>query len=325
MNLPISKLQIIWIFNLFLKISDKILKRFFVEIRFFLILLTRIFHIKPQYLRKNLIYMLFPEISKSITVKITKNEAFQIYTRRDFLSYHFFWYNLKNLDLTFLDIFKIFYKLVKNSRTVIDIGANTGVFSLIAGKINKTCKIYAFEPINIVYEQLINNIKLNRINNIIAENVAISNINDEIKISIPNNYYTLPTESSLNPTFSKNNVIRKKIISIKLDSYVKKMHISEIDLIKIDIEGEEPKAFEGMISIIKNQSPIIICEVLPNRTDKELQNIFSLYNYKYFLITDQGLKQKMRIKGHHKFFNYLFYKGNIDNLRKLIAPIKILS
>ena len=56
------------------------------------------------------------------------------------------------------------YKL-KNHSTIIDIGANIGVFSIYAANKNKTSKIFAFEPSQKTYNQLVENINLNGFEN----------------------------------------------------------------------------------------------------------------------------------------------------------------
>ena len=57
--------------------------------------------------------------------------------------------------------------------TVLDIGANTGYYSLVAA--SKAKQVYAFEPATSIRQLLEKNITLNKINNIKVQAVAISN------------------------------------------------------------------------------------------------------------------------------------------------------
>jgi tRNA1(Val) A37 N6-methylase TrmN6 len=40
----------------------------------------------------------------------------------------------------------LWIKLCRQSETILDVGANTGVYALVAGAVNKKAKIFAFEP-----------------------------------------------------------------------------------------------------------------------------------------------------------------------------------
>ena len=78
----------------------------------------------------------------------------------------------------------IFKKHISKEDIVLDIGAHVGTFSL---KVSKKCKVvYCFEPFIINYVQLINNININKYENIIPFNFAISNKLDITKVNKTN-------------------------------------------------------------------------------------------------------------------------------------------
>jgi len=55
--------------------------------------------------------------------------------------------------------------LCKNATTIIDIGANTGTYALIASAINPNGKIIAFEPSAKTFARLKDNVELNNLKN----------------------------------------------------------------------------------------------------------------------------------------------------------------
>ena len=72
-----------------------------------------------------------------------------------------------------------------------------------------------------------------------------------------------------------------KVSAETLDSY----NIENIDLIKIDVQGSEFQILEGSIETIKNNNPVIVVEILNQRTfseyvknKKTIELLFSL-NY----------------------------------------------
>lgn len=116
------------------------------------------------------------------------------------------------------------------SKTFIDIGAWQGPISLVAQQYSKQC--LCFEPDPFAYKYLIKNVITNNFNNIICENVAVSN---QSKLSIGADELGTGVTS-----FTKvMNSIDVNTISIQ--QIFEKYNLTEQDIsvIKIDIEGYE--------------------------------------------------------------------------------------
>ena len=56
---------------------------------------------------------------------------------------------------------KLWMKLAKDAEIIFDVGANTGIYALVAKTINPNAKVYAFEPIERIFEKLAYNNQLN--------------------------------------------------------------------------------------------------------------------------------------------------------------------
>ncbi len=48
----------------------------------------------------------------------------------------------------------LFKTLISSSRTFLDVGANTGFYSILAATINPKCAIHAFEPVPAIFDSL---------------------------------------------------------------------------------------------------------------------------------------------------------------------------
>ena len=91
---------------------------------------------------------------------------------------------------------------------------------------------------------------------------------------------------------------------------------SRSDLIKIDVEGAEQNALEGMRKTIKNYNPTFIIEVLPNKElEKFLQEFFLSYGYVWYWLTTDGPVKKEFIEGDAtlNFSNWLFTKKSLPS------------
>lgn len=209
----------------------------------------------------------------------------------------------------------IFINLLTVCNCIIDIGANTGIYSLIAGTFNK--QVYAFEPVPEIFTQLKQNIAANNFQNIQPINSAITSFNGKIDLYIP---YSpgFPTSSSTSSDFRKS--IKKITVTAQsLDKFANDYNINQVDLIKIDTESTEDKVLIGGISLITTHRPIILCEVLSNTTETELNDFFEKMNYEFYQITKKGLLKKKIIKGSNENPNYLFVASERKDVLKLLS------
>ena len=122
-------------------------------------------------------------------------------------------------------------------------------YSLVAMSVNRGSKVYAFEPVERVFNKLEANCKLNNYQ-INCYNLALSNKDGEAIF-----YDTLAEHTysvTINATEQNKDLLTKvKTPIMKLSSFVEKEKIKNIDLLKIDVETHEVEVIEGYIEYIK--------------------------------------------------------------------------
>lgn len=138
-------------------------------------------------------------------------------------------------------------------KTVIDIGAHIGLFSVFLGYLNPECRILAFEMDGNNYKNLKKNIKNCGLKNVFPFNCVVSEKSELI------NYYSGRGSSEFSIkkiSFSdkkpvidekKNNI--NQIKSVTLNSIIEDNFLEKIDFLKIDCEGAE---YEIIYSTTKN-------------------------------------------------------------------------
>lgn len=162
-------------------------------------------------------------------------------------------FGIKNEDKTML------YKKVKPGFVILDIGVNFGETLLNFAKLTgKNGKVYGFEPMPAIFKKCLNNVSLNTFNNIILENFALSETNENLVVNDPLNGNSGGTYVS---KLSTNNANQITITSVTLDGYVLQNGIAQIDFIKIDVEGYETYVIKGAIETIKKFRPLLYIEV----------------------------------------------------------------
>lgn len=199
----------------------------------------------------------------------------------------------------------LWIKLCREANTILDIGANTGVFSLIAKTINPGASVFAFEPVARVYKRLLENITLNNYN-IVAIEKAASNTDGTAVI------YDTDSEHTLSVTVNKNMfepgtaaVIETKIETISLNSFVKQYNLQHIDLIKIDVETHEPEVLEGFSEYLAKFKPTMLIEILNDEIGAKVNALVKDLNYLYYNIDEKGGIRLVNTIQKSDYYNYL--------------------
>ena len=205
-------------------------------------------------------------------------------------------------------------KFVKKDSVVIDIGANIGYYTLVAAGKAESGAVHSFEPISENFLALQNNIRLNNLTNVIANNSGVS----DMELSAP--FFISADDnigmSGLKPAENFSGVSETKPI-ITLDNYAVKNNLQKIDLIKIDIEGNEMNALKGMTNILKKYKPILFIEVVNEHLIKFDTSADEVYSFlrsmgyeAYEIVAANNLKE---IKNVEEGEMIIFKQAAIEN------------
>ena len=183
-------------------------------------------------------------------------------------------------------------KLASDSRVILDIGGNIGQMALMFAKLAE--KVYTFEPIPELANRLQENISLNNLDQKVRLNrVALTNTKGKITFGLPPKG-NRGTGSTILADHLKEHTI--EVDAITLDELIEGNSIHGVDFIKMDIEGAELFALQGMKKLLDSERPIILLEMTISMmtqagyTPKELLAFLATYEYECYEITKQGLK-----------------------------------
>lgn len=139
----------------------------------------------------------------------------------------------------------------------IDVGVNVGQTLLKVKTIRPDIKYLGFEPNSSCISYVQQLIKINRFQNCIIHNCALSS---EITFKILQKNLIDDVRASLVPELRPDYFVDgETITSINYDSFYSDQNIC---FVKIDVEGSELEVIKGMVNSINKHQPIIICEVL---------------------------------------------------------------
>jgi FkbM family methyltransferase len=203
-------------------------------------------------------------------------------------------------DRLYNDIFK---KYIKDNITIIDCGTFIGSHTILFSNINKNNNIIGFEMMPEHYKLLIDNINLNKLNNVLVFNGAL----DEKLGSIEVPYVDYSTKNTnYGATSLKSNKSAIKVPTFTLDYIMPFISPDKpVQFIKIDVEGHEIKCLNGAKSLIEKYKPLILIEIWQH----EYNNFIKSEIWKHL---EQNLKYKLK---HINGDDYLLYiPGQFDDL-----------
>lgn len=178
---------------------------------------------------------------------------------------------------------------LKEPISVVDVGANVGIWTVILGRHKNVKKIFAFEPSAENLNFLRKNIDLNQLSDRVeVHEVAVSDSVGTAKF--------MDGGSGATRRLSADNETGSSMQTVSLDSM--QSTFGEIGLIKIDVEGFEPLVIKGMQSLINAQRPALFIEYSRNQTEaaglsweSASQSLLSIYS-NFELIDDKSTESR---------------------------------
>jgi FkbM family methyltransferase len=163
------------------------------------------------------------------------------------------------------DVIRVFRTFLNQHSVVLDIGANFGLYSALAGSIVKNLgRLYAFEGNPRVFESLQRTIVANDLyfnSNVVAANLLISNESGRGLLHYSANLPSGGTMSDVALTGGMRHTVEVPMTTI--DDFLPSD--LPVDLVKIDVEGHEPLVLHGMERTIARSPNIrIVLEFADN-------------------------------------------------------------
>lgn len=154
---------------------------------------------------------------------------------------------------------RVIAALLHSGDTFIDVGANSGYFTLLASRrIGPTGRVFSFEPVPSMRKRLMENISLNAMSNVSIHDVAVSNTVGVLPLfEGPEGHKGISSLRHID-----NSAATIEVKTAPLDSL--RETLSTVKLVKIDVEGAEQLVLEGMANILKEDHPYVVIEITDN-------------------------------------------------------------
>lgn len=145
------------------------------------------------------------------------------------------------------EVTRLFKKLLKPGMYCLDIGAQTGYYTLLMAQcVGEEGTVLSYEPMEKSFRFLVKNIAENKFEKIVSTaNVACAHVTGLLSVAVASNMIVADAGGEL------------QIECVALDDQVN----GHIHICKIDVEGHEPQVLSGMQKILSESRPIIITEM----------------------------------------------------------------
>jgi FkbM family methyltransferase len=218
---------------------------------------------------------------------------------------------------------ELFARLARRTDVVFDIGANTGVFSVIAALANAAVRVDAFEIVPEVYEILFQNV----LRNDIARQVTcrFCGVHKEgFTTRIPRSTMLSSLPLSFSAEMDTPEGVHVPFRS--LDDLCKRLSNQTRLLMKIDVEATEAVVFAHGWDSIARVRPWMVCEILADAAGtSEIDAGLRERGYHFYKITDDALVAEDHVVADLRYHDWLFAPAGRDEVAHACGvPVKVV-
>ena len=197
---------------------------------------------------------------------------------------------------------EIWAKCCSTEGIIIDIGAHSGIYSLVANKYLNNGKVLSFEPHFLNFSRLNLNLRANGFSTSTIFMKAVGHKNEVLPFSVNSNLDYLTSGGQIG---NIQNQVTSTINTTSIDNILDEVAKQSVKTIKIDVEGYEYKCLLGMLDTIKKSNPIIFFECISSKNNTEIELFLKKEKYTIFIVDD--------LKGSTKQTNKVSPILDLDN------------
>ncbi|GAA2758965.1 FkbM family methyltransferase [Actinopolymorpha rutila] len=213
---------------------------------------------------------------------------------------------------------RMFAALARPADVMLDIGAYTGLFTLVSTTVNPKLAAHAFEIVPEVYRMLFDNCVRNRVlDRTTLHHVGLGVPGSTVDMPIASGDSALPCYYSVDMHFSDGVPIAIR----SLDSFTDVAEPDARVVMKVDVEGGEHAVFEYGQKFLAAHRPDILCEVLEHSDGARLAELLQSHGYQFHLVRDHDLAPAGELRPDQRHRDWLFTTRGPEQLRELGIPV----
>lgn len=214
---------------------------------------------------------------------------------------------------------EIFAAAARRADVAVDIGAYTGLFTLVAARANPGLEVHAFEIVPANYRALFDNCVRNDVlGRVTLHHAGVGEPGASLRVPAGTSGSALPDFHSSAQGFESGVAVRL----VSLDSLVNLLPREARVAVKVDVEGAEVDVFAHGQRFLAEYRPLILCEVLPDADAVALAAQLESHGYSFHLVRERDVAPAGRIEPSERYRDWLFVGGDAEReLAELRIPV----
>jgi FkbM family methyltransferase len=223
---------------------------------------------------------------------------------------------------------RLFALLARDAVVVMDLGANTGVYSLMSTRVSPHARVIAVEPGPANAERLRANLQLNGDDRVTTVEAAVGCSQGTLELTVPADGGISDVASPVD-AFSRAHwgidYTTVTVAQTTVDQLVTDHDLDQVCLIKLDVECFELQALEGAKETLTTFAPVVLAEVfdyevftgsrpelrgrIPADNSEQVEALMAGHGYTFFAVGEGGVLRVQTLRGMPDGrSNYLFVK-----------------
>jgi FkbM family methyltransferase len=217
----------------------------------------------------------------------------------------------------------VFATVVRDAKLVLDLGAYTGVFSLLAAKASDDADVHAFEVLPEVAKAALDNVVTNDLlTRITIHTEGVGKDGDSACLETGAGGSALPDFYSTELHFEEGIHVPIRSLDSIFETFPESTHAVPT-VMKIDVEGTEDVVLQNAQEFLASNLPDIVCEVLPGRANTAgLEAALVPHGYRFFRFENLDLTEHEHLIAQEPFRDWLFSTKTAEELRAMGVPIR---
>ena len=199
---------------------------------------------------------------------------------------------------------------------IFDVGANIGDWAKFVLDISPRSTIHCFEPSKTTFSELENR---NWPTNVLLNNIGCGDINGMAELNI------FAEGSGLNSIYFRRGIEHAKVSNIEiieiitLDGYCDRNNITQIDYLKVDVEGHELMVFRGLSRMLEHGCVRIIqfeyggCNLDARVYLRDIFDFLSPYGFHFYKLYPKSARHIKKYQHNLETFKYSNWIAALDN------------
>lgn len=218
-----------------------------------------------------------------ITVPVGPGERFRIMHHGHLIENELFWEGTRGWEKVSLELWT---RLCKRSSVILDIGANTGVYALVAKAVNPQARVAAVEPVGRVFRKLEQNIALNGWDIRAFHAAASDHTGKAVLFDTPAREHVLSVSLEADWNSDSPELRPVEVDCITVADMLARIGAPAVDLLKIDVETHEPAVLAGFREILQRDRPAMLIELLNDDVARQVSSQVEGLGYAFFNIDE---------------------------------------